>query len=235
MDLNKSAGNDIVALKVTDQSRAGAPAFYSKILSVSERALYDGQVIGEMSFVTFVWLLWSVKESVFKYLKRHDTHLVFYPSKIVVRRLDRLPAETFDKAGIFEWGEGGGRIAGDGEVLYGGLVVYGSARLYFRSRLRAEWVAAVVCETENFEHTWWGVRSIGEVAYAAQSSSVRAFVMQKLYSLFSGDDLRMIKDAAGCPVVSDEDRKIRIPVSLAHHDRFVAYSFSLPPGKKLGI
>jgi phosphopantetheinyl transferase (holo-ACP synthase) len=225
MNLNKSTGNDIVALRAIDRSRTGDAGFYSKILGVSEQALYIGQKPRAMPFETFVWLLWSVKESVFKYLKRTVTDLVFSPAKIVIQRIDLPCVPTIGESGRFEWESGGTTGGMEAMETIGGTVLFGSAFFYFRSKVHTEWIASVVSETENFENTWWGVTSIGDPCYASQSLSVRKSVISKLYSLLSAENLQIARDPGGCPVVLDREEVLNIPVSLAHHDRFVAYSF----------
>ena len=62
-----SAGNDIAALAKVNKERIPQPRFYSKILSDSERALYHQPQLTILPFENYVWLLWSVKESVYKY------------------------------------------------------------------------------------------------------------------------------------------------------------------------
>ena len=70
-----STGNDIVALKAINVARTKQQNFYSKIITVSEKALYDEHFSGRLLFEHFVWLAWSVKESVFKYLQRINPDL----------------------------------------------------------------------------------------------------------------------------------------------------------------
>ena len=67
-----SAGNDIVSLTATNVTRTKSPEFYSKIISPAEKALFDTLDQEVLPFHRFVWLLWSVKESAFKYLHRLD-------------------------------------------------------------------------------------------------------------------------------------------------------------------
>ena len=65
-----STGNDIVALGLINKQRTCEPRFYSKILSASEQALYHQSEFTALPFEHYVWLLWSVKESTYKFLKR---------------------------------------------------------------------------------------------------------------------------------------------------------------------
>ena len=69
-----STGNDIVALKAINVARTKQQKFYNKIITGSEKALYEGQFSERLPFEYFVWLAWSVKESVFKYLQRNAVH-----------------------------------------------------------------------------------------------------------------------------------------------------------------
>src|SRR5579863_5891465 len=83
----KSTGNDIVALSGIDRERTGQARFYSRILALSEQALYCRDRFADLPFEHFVWLLWSVKEAVFKYQKRNMPGLVFSPRRILVQEL----------------------------------------------------------------------------------------------------------------------------------------------------
>src|ERR1700760_194089 len=81
---NLSTGNDLVCLSATRPERTGQPRFYFRILTADELALYHPGMLPGWSFDAFVWLCWSVKESVFKYRKRFQPELVFAPLRIVV-------------------------------------------------------------------------------------------------------------------------------------------------------
>jgi hypothetical protein len=239
-----STGNDIVALGATDKERTSRFRFYSKILSAGEQALYDLTPPDGLPFDRYVWLLWSVKESVYKFRKRAHPGLVFAPTKINMVRLEPPGVDGIDPAGNFGNDPRGGddsiaadtlpdllweRAADAGEGCYKGKVVCGSDDFYSRSVIRDGIIATVINRDENFENTWWGVRSFGKSGPAHQSSVVRSFVVDRLSSVLSRTGLRIEKDPDGCPVLWEGDRLLDIPVSLAHHDRFVAYSFSLSP------
>jgi hypothetical protein len=200
-----STGNDIVDLSATDPLRTCSERFYSRIISSEEKTLYDQ--LGGLPFDNYVWLLWSIKESVYKYTSRTDVGLVFAPLTIPVLHL-HLPS-------------------GDG--FYKSMVIYGSEILYSRSIITNRLIVTVVGNDENFDRTWWGFRSVDETGYADQSASVRTFALGKLATALSRADLKIEKTPAGYPVVLDGNGLLDIPVSLAHHGHFVAYSYHLPP------
>jgi hypothetical protein len=203
-----STGNDIVDLAATDPRRTGSYRFYSRILSGEEVALYDAPALGELAFDRYVWLLWSIKESVYKYTSRTDTGLVFAPLTIPILHIDPP--------------------SGDG--FYKSMVIYGSEILYSRSIITDRLIVTVVSGDENFDHTWWGFRSIDDAGHVAQSASVRTFALGKLATALSRADLKIEKTTAGYPVVLDGNGLLDISLSLAHHGHFVAYSYYLPPG-----
>jgi phosphopantetheinyl transferase (holo-ACP synthase) len=244
-----STGNDIVALHAIDGQRTLQPRFYSKILSPSEQALYDRYKFSGLPFEHFVWLLWSVKESVYKYCQRIGPGLVFSPTRIVIHQMD-IPSHPL--SGFYRC-----TVHFDARV---------DARVFYsRSVIREEWIATVVSDEETFEDVWWGVAAIDHAGHAAQSAAVRSVVLGRLGSLLqqtegggdrggrscsedpedrrsangrdgSGDPggpggqdgLCIGKSPKGYPVILRGNQEMGIPVSLAHHDRFVAYSFRLP-------
>jgi len=225
-----STGNDVVALAATNNERTRQYRFYSKILSAGEQALYNGSAPGAMPFENYVWLLWSIKESVYKYKKRIAPDLVFSPTKITVHHLETPsgnPPMAFESG---RWDSAGqDNINDTGDRFYKGLIHCGSCILYSRSIIVDGIISTVVSGDKNFENTWWGVRSIDHTGYAYQSSMVRSFVVSKLKSVLSLADLQIGKSRGGYPVVLREEEQMDIPLSLAHHDRFVAYSFQLIP------
>ena len=230
-----SAGNDIVALKAIDRLRTSHRRFYSKILSDAEQSLYRRQAGMEMPFENFVWLLWSIKESVYKYLKRSIPDLVFSPTKIIVRNIDLpgRPAGPLHSSPVAkpesvpQWES---RNEGSCEELYKGVVLFDSQSFHFQSKIHPEFIATVVNDTDSFENIWWGIKRIGHSDYESQSVSVRYFVLNKLNIILKDgkSDLRIGKNRLGYPVVLKGEEEMNIPVSLAHHDHFVAYSFLLP-------
>lgn len=220
----KSIGNDIIALKSINKQRTNQIRFYSKILSVSEQVLYYKQGFEELSFEKFVWLLWSVKESVYKYLKRSVPDLVFSPTKIIIQKIELPYRQTITKFGSTQWENKGNESCED---FYRGIITFGPDIFYFRSKIHTELISTVVNDSENFENIWWGIKSIDAAAYEDQSKEVRAFALNKLNSALSGgnDNLSIEKCLRGYPVVLKEAREMDIFVSLAHHDHFIAYSF----------
>lgn len=222
----KSAGNDIVALKAINRQRTNHFRFYSKILSVSEQSLYYRHGFAEMPFEKFVWLLWSIKESVYKFLKRAVPGLVFSPAKIIIQGIDPPYRRTITRFGGIQWENKNNESC---KEFYKGVIVFGSDIFYYRSKIHDELIATVVSNDENFENIWWGVKSIDHAAYDNQSKAVRAFILNRLNSILPGgnDDLRIGKCPLGYPVVLKRAKEMNIPVSLAHHDHFIAYSFLL--------
>ncbi len=223
-----STGNDIVALKATNQQRSIHPRFYSKILSLSEQELFYRQVIKELSFEKFVWLLWSVKESVYKFMKRSEPTLLFSPVKIIIRGIDSPFRGGVTRFKYRQWENKNNQA---GEDLYKCEIVFGPAIFYSRSKVHDEVIATEVSQNKNFDYSYWGIKSIDSPSYEAQSEAVRAFVLNRLNSILAHDytDLSIGKNLQGYPVLLSGARELNIPVSLAHHDRFIAYSFILSP------
>ena len=197
-----STGNDLVSLEATRPERTNLPRFYSRILTAAEQEGYRELEPSHLPFDHYVWLCWSVKESVYKYQKRQFPGLVFSPLRIVIRKI----------------------IPPSGPQGFYQCMVDG---LFSRSLIRDGVIVTTVCEDEAFTGTYWGFSSIASSAYADQSAAARVLVLEKLKDLLACDDLRLQKDAAGCPVVLAGERVLPIPVSLSHHDRYIAYSFYL--------
>ena len=213
-----STGNDIVALKAINIARTKQPDFYKKIISASEKDLYDQQFSGKIPLENFVWLLWSIKESVYKYLQRSTPGLVFSPTRITVSKL-YLP-EGDQAAGL----EGQGF---DDDVVYRVTAIFGDHVLYSRSIITGEFIFSVVNYEDDFANTCWGIRLISSTDAAHQSRAVRAFLSDRLDGLFPDSALLISKSIHGYPILLKDGVETPMPVSLAHHDHYVAYSFQI--------
>ncbi|TWI96379.1 4'-phosphopantetheinyl transferase superfamily protein [Mucilaginibacter frigoritolerans] len=198
-----STGNDIVALRSINKQRTCEYRFYSKILSASEQALYQQPQLNELPFEHYVWLLWSVKESAFKYLKRYNQQLVFSPISINTTTIDILPDQH-----------------------YCGEVHFNSNKLFFNSIINNDWISTVVNNADDFENVFSDVHVINDKGYYDQSTAVRKFALEKLNTLFPGE-LRLEKHLAGYPILIKDDEDTKIPVSLAHDGHYISYSFNL--------
>ena len=213
-----STGNDIVALKAINIARTKQQNFYSKIISDSEKGLYDQQFLERLPFEHFVWLLWSIKESVYKYLQRITPGLVFSPTKVIINQLERPLNNTIS---ILE-----GRDFND-KAVYKGVVKFGAHSLYSRSIITEDFIFSVVNHTNDFERVLWGIRPIDSSEPDHQSDVVRTFAISMLTTLFPGAELKIDKNLHGIPVLLKNGIEIPVPISLAHHDHYVAYSFAV--------
>jgi len=222
----KSTGNDIVALRDINRQRTNHLRFYSKILSDSEQLLYTRQDIARIPFEKFVWLFWSIKESVYKYLRRTEPDLLFSPVKIIISSIHPPSRPAAAGFGNAQWGN---KNNDDGEDFYTGIIHIGENTFFSRSKMHDELIATVVSQDEQFEDTWWGIRLINHTGYNYQSESVRAVILNRLAEMLPADqhNLHIEKNERGCPVICNRAGEMDIPVSLSHHDCYVAYSFVL--------
>lgn len=218
-----SAGNDIVALSDINIARTEQPKFYSKIITPSEKEIFERSIAGHLSLANFVWLLWSVKEAAYKFLQRLMPGLIFSPSKIIIGYISiPLYPVMIPFAGTQTEGTGFGEA-----IAYSGTVVFGQHQLYFKTLVYQQFIASVVNNTDNFEQIGWGIKWIADPSAASQSEIVREFLLNRLSSVFAGANLHIVKSEHGYPVIFQADTLIPAPVSLAHHDHWIAYSFQL--------
>ncbi|HEY9001495.1 MAG TPA: 4'-phosphopantetheinyl transferase superfamily protein [Mucilaginibacter sp.] len=213
-----STGNDIVALKAINVARTKQQNFYSKIITETEKALYDEQFSDRLPFEQFVWLAWSVKESVFKYLQRVNPNLVFSPSKI---KLAKLVAPVAGNASNFE-----GRDF-NSETVYRGVFDISPHTFYSRTIITDDFIFSVVNHTNNFEKVMWGIKKIESPDADDQSKAVRLFALTMLNTFFPNAELEIDKNKHSCPIILKDEIEIPVPISLTHHDHWVGYSFQL--------
>lgn len=217
-----SIGNDIVAIDSINRQRSNDIRFHSKFITATELTLYQKPSIAVIPFESFVWLLWSVKESVYKYQKRFDPELVFSPTKIVIQHVS-LPAVYTDvelTANAWE-----GKAGSEG--FYRGEVVTEACTLYFRSVINDDLVASIVNDEPTFQNVYWGIQRIDHPDYESQSRSVRRFLLNRLKSTFPQGHLSLQKSPVGYPVLLLDEKDTCVAVSLAHHELFTSYCFKL--------
>lgn len=213
MHRSMSIGNDIIALAETDDTKTSLYRFYSRILTPDEHAL---SAATSLPFSTFVWLLWSIKESAYKYVSRSNQQLVFAPLKILVKGLSSR-RKLSSREDLSSRGD-----------LVTGTVCYGGVTLFSRSFVRKKVIMTIVNGEEDFGSIRWGVHVVGDSRYTTQSAAVREMALSSLSSFFPGAALQIVKTPDGPPGIRDGDRSLDIPLSLAHHGRYVAWSFRLP-------
>jgi phosphopantetheinyl transferase (holo-ACP synthase) len=223
-----SAGNDIISLNAINITRTKQEKFYSKILTPTEKELYNQAGFTAIPFENFVWLLWSIKESAYKYLKRNNPGLVFIPIKFTVKQLLIPPSYTLTN---FETTQ----LEGTGfnnTLALKGVITIGDGTLYSSSLIYRELIVSVVNSDENFENTHWGIKSIVRADPEYQSIAVREFLVERLQEVLHLNRLVFGKNAIGIPTVLKEDGKLPVVVSLSHHERLVSYSFKMGDSKE---
>lgn len=214
-----STGNDIVALKAINVARTKQPNFYSKIITPQEEQYYDLQLRGALPLDIFVWIAWSVKESVYKYLKRHHPELVFSPSKMHLTGL-----KVWSETDLADEMEGSGF---EENPVCQGELTSAEGLFYFRSILTDSYIFTVVNSRDDFKNIYWGIRRIASNKPEDQSGEVRKFLLQRLDKLFPGNDFQVKKSEIGYPVVMINGEELPLALSFAHHDDFIGYSFVL--------
>ncbi|MGN6639190.1 MAG: 4'-phosphopantetheinyl transferase family protein [Mucilaginibacter sp.] len=214
-----STGNDIVALKAINVARTKQSNFYSKIITPREEEYYDLHLRGSLSLEIFVWVAWSAKESAYKFLKRHQPELIFSPSKINITHL-----EIGKQPDISEEREGQGF---ENFPVRKGRMTSVNIEFCFRSILTDDYIFTVVNRGDDFQNICWGIKKIASNTPDDQSREVRNFLLQRLNKLFPGNDLRIEKSEIGYPVIISNGTELPIPVSFAHHDDYIGYSFVL--------
>ncbi len=213
-----STGNDIVALKAINISRTKQQNFYRKIITDAEKALYNKQFSDKIPFEQFVWLLWTIKESVYKYLQRINPGLVFSPTRIVIGQIE---PPNYNHMSIFE------SRGFNEQSVYKAIAKFGPHTLYARSIVTEDFIFSVVNHINSFEQVLWGIKPIDSSDPVHQSKAVRAFTIAMLKSLLPDAELEVGKSVHGYPILLKNGIEIPVPISLAHHDHFVAYSFQV--------
>lgn len=215
-----STGNDIVSLNAINVTRTKQPNFYSKILTPTETGLHNSPRFATIPFEIFVWLVWSIKESAFKFLQRVDADIIFTPVKFEVGDM-QIPSGfdllNFDRDELTYTGF-------DGINPIKSTVKFGKYILYSNSLIYQGFIASFVNDTEDFSEISWGIKRIDSDDIKIQSAEVRTFLIGNL----PDKNITVSKNSRGIPVLLKDDVELPAPISLSHHEYYVAYSFQLP-------
>jgi phosphopantetheinyl transferase (holo-ACP synthase) len=216
-----SAGNDIVSLTATNVTRTKSPEFYQKIISPAEKALFDTLNQAILPFDRFVWLLWSVKESAYKYLHRLNPGIVFTPVKFEVRSIVIPGGYAYPSVD-------GDEITGQGFSdikTFKVTVNFTGKTLYARVIMNNEFVLSTVNHSNDFNDIYWGIKRVEDSSYKYQSAEVRTFLLDKLRVLTGLNEPSIVKNEDEVPVLFNNNQQLNIPLSLSHHGPWVAFSF----------
>lgn len=214
-----STGNDIVSINAINVTRTKQPNFYSKILAPTETALHHESCFAPIPFEIFVWLLWSIKESAFKFLQRIEADTLFTPVKFEVIEI-QVPPDF--KLLNFEGDQLTG-IGFDGLNAIKSTIKFGDHILYSNSLIYQQFISSVVNDTEDFNRINWGIKRIDSDKIDVQSAEVRTFLIKNLPDM----DVVFSKNLQGIPVLLKDNSELPTPVSLSHHEYYIAYSFQL--------
>ncbi|MEO7211069.1 MAG: 4'-phosphopantetheinyl transferase superfamily protein [Chitinophagaceae bacterium] len=199
-----STGNDIVSLQKIDKERTAQYRFYSKILVPAERDLFDHAPLA-IPFENYVWLLWSVKESAYKYFQRLESELLFSPLKFVVSEIN-IQQEKEDST----------------NTIFTGRVIFDNHTLYFLSDYNEVRIHTIVHHENNFDKIRSGITEIQSEKYADQSAAAKELLKQDLEKYFTGKIL-IEKSEAGYPEVFCDGKKMDMAVSLSHDGFWVGW------------
>ena len=196
-----SIGNDIVALDTINAGRTRTTACYSKILTQPEIALYASTGLSSLPFEYFVWLIWSVKESVYKCAKRNNPHYSFSLKMINITTIQPL-----------------------GKGRYQSTITFDSTLFYATSTLRPAFIRTQATNIAHPPNIKWGVKNIGSTEYSSQSAAVRQLLLDRLQHLFPNDHLHIEKAPAGFPILIKNGTPMSMPISFSHHHNLVYFA-----------
>jgi phosphopantetheinyl transferase (holo-ACP synthase) len=215
-----SIGNDIISLAHINVPRTITPRFYSKFVTTEEIVLHKSPACAGLSLEVFVWLVWSVKESAYKYLSRLQPSLIFSPLRMYITAIHPPLASTPD----------GDCAEFDSETFsedhfYRCTVLHDNVELYARSLVNTHLIQSIVTRDETANNIRWGIKNIGTDDPHDQSASVRTLAMDSLSAAYPSLTLSFDKTNTGCPIILNKGNETGIPVSFTHHYQFVAYSY----------
>jgi phosphopantetheine--protein transferase-like protein len=213
-----SIGNDIIALKSINATKTRQQNFYSKFLTEDEVELYKKNNFSVLPFEKFVWLCWSIKESVFKFKKRISTDFTFSFKKIQIQqiKLSQHSECLFFKNEFFQ------KDFLSDKTFYASLTFINSVPFYSYSFIADDFIYTITADKAQRRNIVWGIKKIKDASYNTQSQCVRKFALQKMGEILNVNELEVLKSESGYPFVKQYSK---IPVSFTHHYHFIGYAF----------
>jgi phosphopantetheinyl transferase (holo-ACP synthase) len=219
-----SIGNDIIALALINPERTRKEKFFSKIICKQEVELFKSVDQSALSFEHFIWLAWSIKESVYKFCSRNNSALILSPTKIIINKIYCPINKDFAIAYELE------STSLEEGASYCCEVNFEGSKYFTRSIINNELIFSVCNNNNDFKNICWGIKKINSDLYYPQSETVRAFTLNRLKYITGEGELIFDKTEKGCPFIK---QKRNIPVSFTHHGYFVGYAFALANKQKI--
>ncbi len=192
-------GDDVIDLGDAE-CRPGAqhPRFDARVFGASERALLDARdARGRQSLR---WLLFAVKESALKALRRSDPALVFSPPRFEVQ------------------------IEHEDSRRCAGFVVHANDRLHFAVRRSDSLLHAVAWRDDvSVADAFSGVARVGRTE--SPGAAARRFACARLASRLAASPQALAIDRdQRRPIVLHAGRPLDATLSLSHHGRLVSFA-----------
>lgn len=194
-------GNDLVDLRVASQeSNWRRPGFLPKVFTPHEQALIEASPQPDW----LVWLLWSMKESVYKLRFRETRERLFAPSQLACT-LHSIGNQT-----------------ASGEVFHG-------QPYQTTSCFTDHYIHTITYSTHNQKPDLERVLALESPAYSQQHHTVqraiRRAVSQRL--LWPEEQVLIQKDTDGVPTLCLEKapgQRVLLPLSISHHGYYGAFA-----------
>ncbi|GAB2534574.1 4'-phosphopantetheinyl transferase family protein [Spirosoma aerophilum] len=193
-------GNDIVDLaQAKRESNWQRRGYLDKIFTPHEQQLIQTATDPDQ----LVWLLWSMKESVYKLAVRRTRNRVFAPGRITCE------------------------LAGPVSKCSTGFVYY-EEWYHTISTLTSTYVSTIAFSADDIPVYNQVILPFETTSVLAQQDMIRKKIRQHAARLFNLDDqeIHLRKDSIGAPVIMVRGAGER-PVSLSHHGHFGAFVISL--------
>lgn len=224
-------GNDIVDLKFAKtESNWKRPRFLEKIFTKKERAY----ILRSEDPTFAVWLLWSMKESVYKIVSRKENRRFFSPKKFMC---DYKGAQRHKDT------KGNGLILGDfvSLCLKKGTVTYQDQTFQTQTQLTPDYIHTTAhypishlslfsrFTDNNSSYFSHNVFHLPQTNHQSQSQCTRTqlltFYAQK--TSFPVENLSIQKNSAGIPYIYFQNQPQPVVISLSHHGNYGGFAIHL--------
>ena len=207
-------GNDIVDLQCAGkESNWQRPGFLQKVFNPSEVALLYHADSPDL----ITWLMWSMKESVYKIISRQEHRRFFTPKKIICQICTSELKKPLNRLSA--------------------IVSYKSQYFSTTSLLTDKFIHTIARKGLSEPSIQSDCSYIVENNYQSQHHSLRQNLIEHYaaYTRFDPKYLSIRKDAIGIPHLFFKNQKQNTVLSLSHHGNHVGFAYTLERKTLSGI
>lgn len=202
-------GNDIVDYK--DENLKVHPRFINRVLSGSEKTAYHSSLDKDI----FLWKSWAAKEAAYKYLKQKNPKIIFSHSKFVFNEDKNLIKHQTHSVPV--------------KFHITDNYIYCYTVLNMKDAINIiKDINSLPLHNKRIISSFFTSRELKDIS-STQSLAVRYLAKKTLAKQLNYKPLEVeiAKDKNGVPQLYHKNKKLNLPLSFSHDERYAAIAIEI--------